>query len=672
MKKPEDYWKKQVPAALKRLKKFHDQGETVVDRYLDERETNNDDSAKLNLFHKNVKTLLSMLYGQTPRIDVSREHDDPDDDVARVASTLLQRILQADVSPSGEDSASLFRACLQDRLLPGLGQGRATYKFKTAKQQDELGNEFDVITNERSPVDYVHWNDFIWGWGRTWQEIPWVGFAIYLEKSEAEDRFGEGKCKDLEYKSMSPSEQESDDQKSTTQKARIWELWHKKDKKVYWYSNGKLLDEKDDPLNLDGFWPCPKPFLANPTTKLFVPKADFVINQDTYNQIDEIYERIRLLTKAVKVVGVYDAANQSMSRLFESGMENRMVPVDSWAMFAEKGGMRGAVDWFPVETVVGVLDTLKGVLSDQMGLLFELTGMSDVMRGGNTDQYTSDGTNQLKAKFGSIEIQALQDEFARFASDLQALKAEIVAKHYTREAIIKQSGARFLPQADHAYIEPAIELIQSQEMKWRINIRPESIAMIDYAQLKAERTEYLTAMATYLQSAQAMIKVAPAAAPALAQMMKWAMAGFKGSDELEGMMDQLIDSAAKQPPQQDDSKAQAESMKLQIAQLDLQKTERSLQGQMLLQKQKSADRIQEMLLDAQKDGEAQNQIHTHNLKELHEEYMADIERMNRELAHDREREYVQAETDILVDDNQHQNRLREIQANAALASNQRN
>jgi len=438
------YWQKEKSAADKRLRTFTRQGNAVVSRYLDERgsasafrDTNTSTPSRLNLFWRNVSTLQSMLYGNTPKIDVSREHHDPDDDIARVAATLYQRILQTDVEASGEDLPTALKAALQDRLLPGLGICRVRYTYKSVSISvlDPQSLEpvmQDQVTDENVPVDYVHWQDFLWGWGRTWSEIPWLGFRSWLTKEEVAKRFGDKIARNLEYKNQLPTgdEKESEgfdsDQKNNVQKAEIWEFWCKKDKKVYWWSAGAdiILDIVDDPLNLKGFWPVPRPMMANLTTTLFCPVADYIFAQDLYGEIDVLQTRIHMITRAIKVVGVYDKnAGDSVGRMLQEGLENQLIPVDNWAMFAEKGGLAGTIQWFPVEQVVSTLQTLQAIQQSTIQQLYEVTGMSDLLRGGNTDQYTSDGTNQLKAKFGSINIQALQDEFARFASDLEALKA---------------------------------------------------------------------------------------------------------------------------------------------------------------------------------------------------------------------------------------------------------
>lgn len=592
------HWEKELKAFQKRSEKFLRQGNIVVNRYLDEetKVVSGENDYRLNFFHTNITTLQSMLYGSIPKMEVKREHADPDDDVARVASTMLLRILELDLQDNEEDLPTVLRQVLQDRLLPGLGNARIRYDH-TLTEEQKL--EKEGITEE-----YVHWQDFAWGWARTWNKVPWNGFRSYLTYEEVEERFSKKIADALTFKKqkveMGDSSASSDENKEVEQKAEIWEFWNKKDRKVYWYSEGAplILDIKDDPLGLRGFYPCPRPMLANLTAREFMPKADFMLAQDLYNEIDVLQTRISKVTRAVKVVGVYDKANQDVARMFQEAIENELIPVDNWAGFSEKGGLQNAIDWLPVAEIAGVLDKLRSELNANIEMLYQITGMSDILRGANTDQYTSDGTNQLKAKFGSIRVQALQDEFARFASNLASLKAEAVGLLCEPITIFRDSNAKFLPKPDLDKVIPAIKLIKSPEAQWRVNIRPESIAMVDYAQLKAERTEYLTAVATFLQSATSMVQQMPGALPVLMEMLKWGMAGFKGSNYLEGIMDQAIEEAKKAPPPgQDDgaaAEAQAEAQANQMQhQADMEKIQAKLQADLQVQQVRTEGKIRE-------------------------------------------------------------------------------
>ena len=693
------YWKKEQQAAEKRLVKFRQQGNRVIERYRAQYPGDDDYTTgtsnynvglkgfQLNFFHKNIKTVSAMMMGSTPKIDVSREFQDPDDDVARVAAVLYQRMLQTDVEVSGSDEPFVLKQCLQDRLLPGLGVARVRYTIETEQIPDpDFPDDPEMmltrIVDESADMEYVAWRDFRWGWARTWKEVPWIAFRAYLSKDAAIKRFGE-KAQSLEYKQQTPNSNDGTDntldanQKSNEQKAEVWEIWDKRRKKVFWWSKGAeaILDEKDDPLQLEGFWPMPRPLMANLTTTLLMPKADYIFAQDLYNEIDELGTRIANITRAIKVVGVYDqSAGDSVGRMMEEGLENDMIPVDNWDMFAEKGGLRGTVDWFPVQDIVGVLQTLKGSLSETIELLYEVTGLSDIMRGGNTDQYTAASTNELKAKFGSIEIQSFQDEYARFCSELESIKAEVISKHFMPESIEKQSNARFLPQADQQLIQPAIALMKSQDLRWRVKIQPESIAITDFAQLRNERTEFLNTMATYIQSAQAAAKSIPGSLPVMLEFIKYAMAGFRGANDMEGILDSAIDQAmqAAQQPQQGENPQQAaiqaEQMKQQTLQIQHQNKMREIsaknQSDIQLEIVKTKSRIAEMQYDAQFDQSTEQVQHRNALIQAQEAHLQSLEETRASMMADLSVENRQAENDMLVDDHETANKLTLIQAQA--------
>ena len=419
----QSYWESEMSEAEKRLRDFTKKGNDIVNRYLDKRKGDGggyvgsgDNPHKLNLFHSNISTLQAMLFGSVPKIDVAREHYDPNDDAARVAAMLYERILSVDCQNSGSDLPTVLKAALQDRLLPGLGFARVRYAYETETMpsMDPMTGEVtevEMVSDESAPIDYVHWQDLRWGWCRTWAEMPWLAMRSWLTKKEVKKRFGEQIADNLEYKQQLPGGDKTNasesDQKSLHQKAEIWEIWFKAEKKVFWWSAGAeaILDAEDDPLGLSGFWPGPRPMIANQTTTLMIPTADFLLAQDLYNQADVLNTRISIITKAIKVVGVYDkSAGDSVGRMLKEGNENDLIPVDNWAMFMEKGGLQGSIQWFPVQEVVGVLQTLKQVLADTVAQINEITGMSEIMKGGAGGQYTAASSNQMAAKMGSINV----------------------------------------------------------------------------------------------------------------------------------------------------------------------------------------------------------------------------------------------------------------------------
>lgn len=618
------FWFGELSASKKMLSDFHKRGAKIVDRFLDERGENNGDF-RLNLFHSNVCTLQDTMYDTLPKIEISRRNADSGDDVARVASTLIERLLNLDLQTNAQSYDATLRSVLQDRLLPGLGVARVRYEMETEEvevpgEMDSFGNPLgppaieERLLWEDAPVDYFHWQDVLWGWARNFAEVPWIAYRSYLGKDEVYERFGKVNCEYKNRKTNDVGDSESDDNNSH-QEAEIWEIWDKKTHRVFWLNGNNILDRKDDPLKLKNFFPSPAFLLANPTTKLYRPVADFYISQDLYQEIDNLQTRIASITEAVKVVGVYDANSEGLQRMLTDGCENELIPVDNWAMFAEKGGLKGAVDWFPLEAVVNTLDKLRQLRDDSIALLQQVSGMADVQQGNINNRYEGVGQTQLKAQFGSARVQALQGQYATFASDIMQLKAEVICKHFDPETIITQSNAMFLQEPDTELVQQAVQLLKQPEMaNIRIVIRPETMAQIDYGRLKADRTEFLTALATFMQSASPLLETQPNAMPYLLKMLQWSMAGFKGSQEIEGVLDQAIEGAiaeAQQPkqPEQDPQQLKNEG--------EIQKIQAKSQADMQLREQ---DRVADI-----ETAQAQHMARMKEIEAAHQARMLEIQ-----------------------------------------------
>jgi hypothetical protein len=663
-----EFWSEEVRAAQKRVIGWQKQADTIVQRYLDKRRDTLvwrtrevDVPFRLNLFHSNVTTLTSMLYGNLPQVDVSRRYADANDDQSRVAAEIMERLLNNDIADNGEEINAVLRSTLQDRLLPGLGCARVRYEAEFEKVEveataiDSEGNEeesVELVSEERlvsedAPIDYYFWGDVLWSWGRNWSELTWVAFRSYLTKDEASERFGEEIAENLDYQRQQPNETDETQwgdgqQVDVWSKAEIWEIWDKTERKVVFLSLGydRVLDTRDDPLELSGFFPCPPFFLANATTQLYMPTPDYHLAQDLYTEIDALQTRIAVLTKAVKAVGVYDASSEGIKRVFNEGVDNTLIPVDNWALFGEKGGLAGQIDWVPLADIVGALDKLRELRTETIGLLQQVTGMNEVMRGGSQGQYEGVGQAQLQAKFGSIRIQALQDEFAVFSSNLMQIKAEIIARHFDPQTIAARSNIEMSFDADLA--GPAIALIKNPDVaRLKVDIRPESVAMVDYAQLKAERTDYLNALATFLQSSAPLIQQDPAATPFLMQLMRWGLAGFKGSSEIEGIIDKAIEAM-----QQKQQQGQQQDPAAQAAQMEMQKEQMKVQGEMQKIQAKSQADMQMRQMDMQADIQTAAEQHKMKMAEIEADLMSKIAETRAKMEADLYMEKAQADSNM--------------------------
>jgi len=646
------YWADELEnAQTSALKRFHRRGEKIDKKFRDERRDDRGDdelgalSTKLNFFNSNITMLMSMMYGKTPKAEVVRRFADADDDVSRVAGLMLTRILNTDIEVAGEDMASVFRNALQDRLIPGMGTARVQYQFEeeetvtpailaTAEDgtQIELAPEVreTKIKNEWTDILYTHWKDLLWGPARIYSEIPWEAFRSYLTKRDLKKRFKELTDEDIDsvsFDSYGPMPKDGTQKATRKNKAEVWEIWDKETKQTFWWAKGakRILDMQDDPLGLKGYFPDPPPMVANITTSQFMPKSDYDIARDIYQQIDELETRINLLVEACKLVGCYDESQDGLKRIFNEAVENELIPVKNWAAFMEKGGVAGAIQWIPIKEVAEVIEILTGKQAQKIQQLQQITGMSDVMRGAASarTERVSATADKLETQFGSIRIEALQNEFARWVNDIQALKVEIIARHYQPYCIIQQSNIMLTPDANLA--EQAVALIKDTEnSKWKITVRPETLAISDYAQLKQDRSDFLMGLAQFMQSAAPLLELSPMALPVLMKLLKWFLAGFRGSNEAEGILDSAITQFEKAPPKTDKpdpavEKAKAEmELKKQEAQAKMQQDQQAFQAEMELKKQEMEQRQQEFMLEIQQ----QREEHALEMRKIQAEIIA--------------------------------------------------
>ena len=558
-------WEREITAAAKELKPWHTQSRKVINKYLDKRGT--DDAgvgnvSKTNLFWSNIQVLKAALYAKPPKVDVSNSFKDAEDDISRVAGNILERMLNHPMEMDNSDFDVAAKQAIGDYLIVGMGQMWYSYEatVKEGKTAPVLGLDgdivvpeqtYEVVDKEDAPSEYVFWEDFFFSPARTWEEVRWVGKRVYMNRAQLIQRFGDkiGRAVTIakaNKKAGDPNQPQND----PWEKAQVFEIWDKITKKVYWHAKGYdvILDTKEDPLGVEGFFPCPPALMSNLTTSNLLPRADYVMAQDQYEQIDELTTRITYLTKACKVVGVYDKNSTGIGRVFQEGLENQMIPVDNWAAFAEKGGLKGQMDFVPVDQISTVIGQLTAQRESLKAALYEVLGIGDIMRGMTNPDETL-GAQQLKAQFGGSRLQYKQMEIGQWVAAGQRIRAQIIARHFQRETIIERSNIMRSPDAKLA--EQAVAFLKQQDdgKRYRITIESETMAMIDWAQERDARTQFMQAVGSFVQSVTPLIQAQPSSAPIVLNIMKWGLGGFRVSKEIETMLDEAIQAAQQPQPQ---------------------------------------------------------------------------------------------------------------------------
>lgn len=516
------FWRSQIEKVRDdtRNKRWIKRGQTIEKRYRDERSRGGDaDDAqqrRYNSLWANVQILTPAIYGRCP-VPVAERRFKDKDPIGRGAAQILERALRNEIEICGFDEA--ISQAVGDYLLPGRGVVWVRYEPKFEEglsvvtegnldvtdsqgniEPDKDGDHYEDIPTdptqdvndiqpdgesysensiekvrqtgnriirESTPVDYIHWEDFFAFPvnARVWREVTAVGKRVYMTREQMKRRFGPiiGKAVPLKKDNRSTGVYDGGDG-DPEDKAEIFEIWSLTTREVFWVAEGcdYLLDRKDDPLKLDKFFPMPKPIFANTTNGTIYPVADYIEYQDQAIQIDELTQRIALLTRACKVAGVYNAAAKDIQRLLDESVENELIPVDDWAAFAEKGGVAGNISLLPLKEIIGVLNELILIKEKCVVEMDRLTGITDIMRG-TTDARETLGGQRLKSNSAGTRLQRRQNEVARFCRDVVTIISEIMSQHFSDESLIEASGAMYeegLGWIDPINVEP--EQSQSQ------------------------------------------------------------------------------------------------------------------------------------------------------------------------------------------------------------------
>jgi hypothetical protein len=606
------------------FKEWEGRADKIVKRYRDESRSRNNPQAKFNILWSNVQTITPAVFARLPRPDVSRRFRD-NDPIGRVASMMLERALEYEIEHY-QDYASAMKQAVQDRLLGGRGTAWVRYEphivgqaggeaedmpedgFQITEDTDEAETEGGIyredqerIEYECAPVDYVYWRDFGMTVARTWEEVTAVWRKVYMERPALVERFGE------ELGGKIPLDTKPDTSKNFNEKmgegsreALIYEIWDKTSGQVIWLSKsmGKILDTRDDPLQLENFWPCPKPMFSTLTTDSLIPVPDFVLYQDQARQLDTLADRIDGFIQALKVRGVYDAAEPSLARLFTEGENNALLPVKNYGAFSEKGGMAGAINLVDIKPIAEGLQMAYQAMEQVKGQIYEIMGIADIQRG-QTDPNETLGAQIIKSNNASGRLKTMQHEVVNFATALLQIKAQIICQHFTEDTIVKISGAMQLSPQDQALIPQALALLKDEPAKnFRIEVTSDSMIYQDEQQEKQDRIEFLGAVSQFMQTALPVAQTSPELTPLLMEMLKFGVTAFKAGKGMEGLIDETADKFRNQakeaegqpkPPSPEMQKLQ---MQAQMEQTKLQAQSQAKQAEMQMQMQLEQQKMQ--------------------------------------------------------------------------------
>lgn len=410
-----------------------------------------------NLYHSNIETLLPALFNSTPVPDFRPKYNSHDP-IARKAAEVLEQAVATNIDSYDYDDA--IEEVVKMAILPGSGTARIRYEPKIGQSVDPEDNQpFDSIENEQVLSEPVQHDRIIYGPTRRWPP-PWIAFPHDLSHREInkllegnkskEDilkrlRFGE--ADEIARKSL---ERERENFKGLMKTIPSYEVWDMESRKIFFITEqikDQPLKVSEDLFGFPSFYPVPRPLQQIRRLGSMVPVCPYTIYKPLLEEFDRINDRIRKLISQLRVRGLVDPqvepdfsalANADDGQYFPASSEKA---ADTWR---KNGGVKleDLIAHWPLEPTIAALQQLYAQREALKQLVYEVTGLSDILRGGSSS--TANGgaktatEQQIKNQWGTQRIQRLQREVARFNRDIIQMKAHVIGKLFQWQSIKEQ------------------------------------------------------------------------------------------------------------------------------------------------------------------------------------------------------------------------------------------
>jgi len=465
-----------------------------------------------NILHSNVETIVPAIYNSTPTPDIRErwpvkdkspdqlqealgdpaqmgqapapnapgappeqdERDRPENQVAQILERAI--IVQIDDNALDEE----IEASAQDAFLAGRGVVRIRLDADE-KSQDLLEDETQeqvTVENERVLFEVVPWRDYVEGSARRFDALPWVAFRHWLDHDVVKDQY-----KDAIDSQTSPDQKASELDGDDTGDIEVWEVWDKSDKSVSFIraSDGVVLEKVDDPMGLPDFFPHAKPVVPIKITSKRTPVCPYEVYRTQAKELDKVTKRINAILGGMKVKGGIAGAASDIAALADAG-DNELVPIENVEGLVQTGGLEKAIIWWPIDKAVAVLQQLYVARDSIKQTIYEITGISDIVRGASNANETL-GAQKMKTQWGSIRIKKMQNMVERQVRDLFVLTAQCISANFTIATLSKITGIDISPEA--------AQLLDAGLKQYRIDVESDSTIRADLSRQKGEMAEFL-------------------------------------------------------------------------------------------------------------------------------------------------------------------------------------
>jgi hypothetical protein len=446
-------WLADVNDALKREKKYRLIAQDCVDLY----ECKQPEQVPFAILYSNTETLAPAVYNARPIPIVQRRYKDADP-LGKAVSEVSTRLLKFLIDNDSKDYDN-FDELMQPAVLDGLITNRGLTRFR---YMGETGNRPECVYGEA-----VRWDKFFHGYARTWKKVPWIGFEWDMSKDELKTNFPDATFMDLRRMvntDEDDSENRAEDREELTgvRTYKVYEIWDKLTGKVLFISPAceQPLKYVDDPLQLSGFFPVPKPlnFMRKVTT--LVPTPLYQHYRQQAKELNDITVRLKAIVKAIRYRGAYNSAVEGIAKMLEAD-DNELVPVENVQSMGDGTGMDKLLWTVPIQELANTAQILMQQREAIKQVIYEITGISDILRGASVASETATAQN-IKNQWGTLRLKKAQKEVQRYCRDALAIILEIAAATFDIPTMRQMTGLPYLTNDEKAAIQGKIQEMQAQ------------------------------------------------------------------------------------------------------------------------------------------------------------------------------------------------------------------
>ena len=399
-------------------------------------------------------------------------------------------------------------------------------RYEAKVEEGEFGPE---IVSQGVVLEHVPWSRFHWEPGKSWKQVDWIAIDHYLTKRELMDQFGKEPDRDVEATS-------NDDNKHCPY--RVTEVYFRPTRTIYvvgWQFD-ELLETREDKLGLKGFYPCPRPMMANITSAELKPMPDHYFNKASFDYVNKLTKRIQSITEQIKVAGAYDASLTELGGLANVD-DGVFIPIPDLLARLQNSSIADfnkVIAHLPLKEKVEVVRELQALLVAEKQRLDEANGLSDIVRG-STDPNETATAQQIKGNWASLRLSHKAGEVNRALRDCLRIMGEVMAEHFRPEQFYIMTGQQPTPQV--------MQVLKSDIGRTlSIDIETDSTIALDDEADKSARIEFLNYIVPLYQNIAPLVQQGQFPADVFKATISFALKSFKHGRELEDALEAAPDS----------------------------------------------------------------------------------------------------------------------------------